>query len=105
MAWPFAVSGLSANIMPTAPAQPVTVQQPADPVARVAVEANVRRFDGRGYALLACPHDATAEYPRPHVCELFPAEYPAHDALVDSTISAGTRFFFWLARIDYFVSA
>ena len=83
----------------------MTDQQTADPAAQVAVEADVRRFDGLGYALLACPHDATAEYPRPHVCELFPAEYPAHGALVEATISAGTKFFFWLAPINYFLSA
>jgi hypothetical protein len=29
--------------MPKAPAPPITTQQPADPVARVAVEADVRR--------------------------------------------------------------
>ena len=83
----------------------MTKQQSTDSGATVAVEAGIRRFDGRGYALLACPHDATVEYPRPHVCELFPAEWPAHGGLVDATISAGTRFFFWLAPIDYFVSA
>ena len=91
--------------MPKAPAQCEILPTAPEPVAQVAVEADVRRFDGRGYALLACPHDATAEYPRPHVCELFPAEYPAHGALVEATISAGTKFFFWLAPINYFLSA
>lgn len=33
------------NVMPKAPAPPITQKQPADPVARVAVEADVRLPD------------------------------------------------------------
>ena len=34
---------MTPNVMPKAPAPPITQPQPADPVARVAVEADVRR--------------------------------------------------------------